>query len=115
MLMTELLMTTDLGASVQTLANLGPVPASSVGDACAALPADVTTQMDQVEGWAKGFFLAVIAISFFACLIAVGLGKVINSPRAGQGGAVGLLVVAATGIGYAVGPDILQAILGEGC
>ena len=118
-MITDLLMSADLSALASAWA--GPaLPATSVpadlgAGVCPTLPGDVGTTIDMILGWAKGLLLAVIPISAIACLLVIAMGKFINSPRAGQAGAVGLGVVLAVAVGYGVIFGILQAIVGGTC
>lgn len=119
----DLLMTTDLSAlSPWTHAVAWAHPLSGAGvqaslgaDVCPTLPSQVVGFKDMFLGWAKGLFIAVLPISAIAALVVVLVGKLVNSPRAGQAGAVGLLVVLATAVGYGIVFGILQAIVGAGC
>ena len=124
-MITDLLMSTDLSALASASASAWagsalalPVTSDTTdlgAGVCPALPGDVGTTIDMILSWAKGLLLAVIPISAIACLLVIALGKFINSPRAGQAGAVGLGVVLAVAVGYGVIFGILQAIVGGTC
>jgi hypothetical protein len=86
-----------------------------IDDACPKPPPGLENYSDLLMGWTKW---GVIVLILFAGVISVGgivLGKIASMSRAGQFGAVGLVVTVAAAILVVTIYGILTYIVGKGC
>ena len=100
---------------MSTLTNITVTTYSNVAAVCPQAPPGAQAPVDQLTGYLLWGVIALFIVGF-AILIAVAVGATFfRMPHAAKGALAGMAVLFVAAIGYFVGPEILNVILGSGC
>lgn len=88
---------------------------SGLGRICPQAPPGAASATNQIMGYfAWGAIIGMVTGGIVLVALIV-IGKIFNIGRLAAGAAIGLLVLVAAAVVYLMFPEVMQAILGDGC